>query len=273
MVNDDSTYCKNCLAEIQSSNDFCSACGARVVKERISVKNLFSSLVVVLGWDQAFFITLRHLLFRPKLVLANYINGTRKKYTNPFSFLVFFTAFSLLIFNQFVDEFVKMSSQINFQNNETVIDITSEEEQSNNAFQILGFENEREYYRAVATFQLKYGNLVTFLMLPLLSLISFWVFGKPYNFGEHLVINSYLQGVTSALGILLFVISMMFELNLFLTGSIALAFCYYCYAYAKLYQLNFGQLAVKIIAFIGIILAIQIVLFLMGFLVAVLLAR
>ena len=78
--------CKNCTFEIKEEDSFCKKCGAKIIKRRITVKSLFSNLLLVLGWDNNYFSTLRYLLYQPQVVLEGYIDGTRKKYANPFSF-------------------------------------------------------------------------------------------------------------------------------------------------------------------------------------------
>ena len=74
--------CKNCKSVLNQKNIFCNECGAKIIKERITVKSLFSNLLNALGWDNNFFITLRFLLLKPQIIIKEYINGTRKKYTN-----------------------------------------------------------------------------------------------------------------------------------------------------------------------------------------------
>jgi predicted amidophosphoribosyltransferase len=95
--------CKNCNSKLSENNNFCSECGAKIVKERITVKRLLSSFFNALGWDSNFFITLRSLLSNPQSVLKEYISGTRKKYTNPFTFFAISLTISLFVYNQYSD--------------------------------------------------------------------------------------------------------------------------------------------------------------------------
>ena len=110
--------CKNCKLEIIENNNFCNNCGAKVIKERITVKKLFSHLFNALGWDSNFFITLRFLLFKPQTIIKEYINGTRKKYTNPFTFFAISLAVSLFVFNQYSEQFIRMSTMSDLQQTE-----------------------------------------------------------------------------------------------------------------------------------------------------------
>ena len=135
--------------------------------------------------------------------------------------------------------------------------------------EMFGYKNETEFKQALLKFQMKYYNTLAFLFLPIYTLIAFFVFGKPYNFGEHLLINTYLQSVTTFLTVILFVFSLLFGINIFGTGILILPFFYYCFAYKKLYKLTFGKLLLKILKFIGILLLFMIIPFIIGILSAV----
>lgn len=248
--------CKNCKSEITEKDNFCNNCGAKVIKERITVKSLFSHFLNALGWDSNFFVTLRFLISKPQTILQEYINGTRKKYTNPFAFYAIILAISVLVFNQFSEQFIEMM---------TVADILQTEQSEsmlkpdNNEFPEVF--SAKVQIRENAEFQLKYFNLISFLILPIWTLIAFFVFRKPYNYGEHLIINTYLSGIVTFLNALSFIFGLFIGVNTLLY-SIFISFLYYSYANKKLYKLSFGQLLFKILKFIGISLLIMIIFFL-----------
>lgn len=252
--------CKNCSSAINEEDSFCKECGAQIIKERITIKSLFSNLLIALGWDSNFFITLRYLLYRPQIVLKEYIKGTRKKYANPFSFFAIITAISLFTFSQYSGQFIKMSTDLSLQQTELTESTLSDNANESKALEILGFESQIEFQK----FQLKYYNFFAFLFLPLYTLMAFLVFGKPYNFGEHLLIITYLQSITTVLSLLLFLFSIIFGINMFGTGIIILPFFYYGFAYKKLYKLTFGKLLLKILKFIGIFILLMIIPIIIG---------
>ncbi|MBI9056605.1 MAG: DUF3667 domain-containing protein [Labilibaculum sp.] len=47
-----------------------------------------------LGWESNFLLALRYTLFKPQVIFSEYINGTRKKYANPFAFFALSLAIS-----------------------------------------------------------------------------------------------------------------------------------------------------------------------------------
>lgn len=257
--------CKNCGLEISENDNFCKECGAKIIKSRITIKSLFSNLVVALGWDSNFIITLRYLLYKPQVVLEEYIKGTRKKYANPFSFFAIITAISIFTFTQYSEQFIQMYLDKSIQSTDIIGDTLTDNVNKANEVAMFGYKSENEFQEAIINFQLKYYIFFAFLFLPFYTLISFLVFRKPYNFGEHLVINTYLQSITTFWSILLFLFSLLFGINMFIAGIFILLFFYYCFAYKKLYKLTFGQLLLKILKFIGILFIFMLIPIILGF--------
>ncbi len=175
------------------------------------------------------------------------------------------TAISLFIFSQFSEEFIKMSANSSFQQTEAIQNTISDDSKESQSFEMFGYKNEVEFKNGLIKFQLKYYNLFAFLFLPIYTLIAFFVFGKPYNFGEHLLINTYLQSITTFLSLILFLFSLLFGLNIFGTGILILPFLYYCFSYKKLYDLSFGKLLLKILKFFLLFILLMIIPFLIGF--------
>jgi hypothetical protein len=252
--------CKNCKSEIPENDSFCNNCGAKIIKERITIKSLFLNFLIALGWDSNFFITLRFLLSEPQTIIKEYINGTRKKYTNPFTFFAISLAISLFIFNQYSEQYIRMSTTTNIQQNNELENVSASIANNNKkGLEILGYKNQGELQKSIAETQLKYHNLISFLFLPIFTLIAFLVFRKPYNYGEHFVINTYFLGITTFFGVLTFIFILITKYNILLYATI-FTFLYYSYAYKKVYELSFGKLLLKILKFICILLLVIIVL-------------
>jgi len=248
--------CKNCKTELSADDNFCNNCGAKVIKERITIKKLFSNLLISLGWDSNFFITLRYLLSKPQVIIKEYINGTRKKYTNPFTFFAISLAISLFVFNQYSEQFIQMSTKTIFQQNEQSASISLPD--NSKSLKLLGYKSKDEFLKGIMVIQLKYYNLISFLYLPLFTLIAFLVFRKPYNYGEHLIINTYFLSISTFFGLFSFIFGLLTGINLLLYANL-FTFIYYSYAYKKVYELTFGQLLLKILKFIGVLLLVIII--------------
>lgn len=183
-------------------------------------------------------------------------------------FFAIITAISLFTFSQYSEQFIQMSADYNIQQTEKIENILPDSVKEAKDLEVFGYENESEFKQALMKFQLKYYIIFAFLSLPVYTLISFLVFRKPYNFAEHLLINTYLQGIITFLTILFFALSMLFGFNILTSGIIILPIFYYSFAYKSLYKLTFGQLLLKILKFIGIMLLFMIIPVLIGFLSA-----
>ncbi len=257
--------CKNCEEKLENDAQFCDNCGAKVIVSRITFKQLVTELVInVFGIDSKFFLTLKKMVTNPDEVLTEYLTGVRKKYVNPFAFLAIGAGLSLIIFNYFADDFINMQS--NFRSE----DISQLRETANldvSAFKNVSKEELKKMERNkkmaqkqlevsenIMQFMLRYYNLLTFLFLPFYALLSKWTYRKPHNFGEHIVMNSYLYGLTTYFSIIAFFAAMLIHPSIYFYSVIAYIL-YYLYAFKKLYKLSIGTSVLKFFRFlIGVLL-------------------
>ncbi len=248
--------CKNCHTTLTAEAKFCPNCGAKVVQERMTLKKLLSDILEALGYDSKFFVTLRRLIFSPEKPLGEYLAGVRKRYMNPFTFFAIGAAVALLIFDQFDKEYIALTGQMG----EAQAGVSG----GSGADVPLKLSNE-----VIQKTILKYFNLFSFLLLPAYTWVAFIVFGKPYNYGEHLVINAYLQGFSLMLTALFFLVSI-FTFSGLYGFSFLLTIIYYSYTYARLYQHNVWQALFRLLKFIGVLLLLAIALFLAGVVIGLL---
>lgn len=81
--------CTNCGRPLQGEEHFCPECGQQNDTRKVSVKEMFLHFLGgFFAFDNLFFRTLKPLILKPGLVSKEYIDGKRKKYTNPFIFLL-----------------------------------------------------------------------------------------------------------------------------------------------------------------------------------------
>ena len=266
-------HCKNCQDPLEENAQFCDNCGAKVIHSRITFKLLITQLFSdVFGLDSKFFLTLKKMLLAPNEVLNEYITGVRKRYVNPFAFLAVGAAISLLTFNFFSDEFIKMSSSVETEQNKemrvlankdlsTIKNISDAElkklRQKQQSARV-GLKVQEAYFN----FFLQYFNLIAFLMLPIYALTSKWTYRKPHNYGEHIVMNAYLQGFTMYISVIAFFISMFTNPFVYISSTF-LYIVYYLFAFSKLYNHSFGKSLLKLLRFI-IMLVLAIILFLIA---------
>jgi hypothetical protein len=167
--------CKNCNFSLQDSDDFCNKCGAKVIKERITLASLSSYVLQALGWESNFFRTLRGLFVNPQIVLQEYIDGTRKKYANPFAFFAIMSAISLFVFTSFSEEYYQMTMQVNSIDAVTKETLLSDVVDETKLEEIKAKENPLLITREAAEFQLKYQNILSFLsFICVVGFFSVW---------------------------------------------------------------------------------------------------
>lgn len=260
--------CKNCKELLISTNLFCSNCGAKVVQTRITVKSLFSDFANnIFGWDNKFFFTVRMLIQKPHVLFIEYIEGTRKKYMNPLSLLALGAAMAIFVFNFFAEDYLALNIETNKQTVETLANITKN--QIGEGFDAVTYKKEQmEMITKISSFMLKYFNLLVILFLPFYTFLAFLTYRKPYNFGEHLVINSYIQGLSFLVTSVIFTISIFTDPSVYIL-TIVILILYYTYAYGKLHKLSVAESILKLFKFFGILIAAIMIIMILSFILGI----
>ena len=234
-------HCKNCNFKLRTDYAFCPNCGARVIRNRITVKNLWYDAVErFFNVDNTFITTFTHLFTRPEGVIGGYISGVRKKYLNPISyFTIAVTLGGLFIFLS--QEFFPDAMNFQFQS------FSTETERDK-----LAVDVGRKFQETLFKFQ----SLFYILTIPFLALISKLVFvdKKQYNFSEHFVINIYGY---SQLSICINMINIALMWNskwLFYVSMInfPLQILYFTYVFKRIFQLKVSQALIRLFFFLVI---------------------
>lgn len=249
--------CKNCGTLLADDAHFCHHCGAKVVTERAHTLELIKGFfLITFNWDNSYIKTFRDLFSKPQVVIEAYISGVRKKYVPPIVFLAVMTAFGTLLYNAYSDEYINISSNLN----DAIFEIAETYNKTNSETKIFDKEKLNQDSRETQRQFLKYFNVFTFLSIPLSAFMSFLVFGwKKFNFAEHVIINSYLQGLGLFFGSIAFVIGIFTTQRLSILQGVFLLF-YYFYTYTKLLNLSLGKVVLKILLFIALFVGLFIVL-------------
>ncbi|WP_047246085.1 DUF3667 domain-containing protein [Maribacter thermophilus] len=80
--------CKNCNDNLRTDYSYCPNCGAKVIRNRLTVKSLWGDIIErYFNLDNTFLKTFIHLFTKPEVVTEGYIKGIRRKYLNPISYL------------------------------------------------------------------------------------------------------------------------------------------------------------------------------------------
>ena len=256
--------------------NYCCHCGAKIINERITLSHLMSDFILSLGWDNQFWSTLRDLLVRPRLVFDRYLHGTRKKYSNPFAFFAIVTTITVLIIGFYTNEMIEISTNADFSQSEAYSNSLADNAIKENIRQ----QDDKDYQEVsqafaekLVAFIIKYYYYFSFLFLPFYTLIAFLVFGKPNNFAEHLVINSYILGLIGIIELFLFILSLLTKITeIYFMGQFAVTLIYYPYAYKNYRNYSLKQLLVKILKFCLVMLIVLILFILIGVLIGIIIS-
>lgn len=226
-------YCRNCSKNLSPNAVFCDHCGGKIIKNRITTKNLLEDFNDrFLSIDGAFPKTFIALYRNPEDVIGGYINGVRKKYMSAFGYF----ALSLSIAGIYVFILREYFMDSIFEN------ISSETIQNQDQAQL-------DFVKQFTNGINEYQALLSILSIPILALISrivFWNY-KQYNYLEHVVIYLYAFShinLTVYILAILTIWSPSTYLFFSFVGMIGYV-VYLCYVLKRLYGLSFKKLILK----------------------------
>ena len=227
--------CKNCHTELEEQDDYCKSCGGKVIRNRLTIKNLFAHFSeTFFNYDNTLLQTFISLFTKPEVVIGSYINGTRKKYVNVISYFalaITISGFQLLIVNKYFPEIYD--------------------------FSIESMKGQAEFQRKNMAFIQEYQSIVMMLYVPIYAFMAKIVFFnlKKYNYTELLVVFMYIQAQTSISGALLVLVLALVGLSSNIIGiaMIPLMILYAAYCLKRLYNLNLLDIIVRTLLFIVVL--------------------
>lgn len=225
--------CKNCYSALSEENDFCQKCGAKVIRNRLTVKNLLEYFSeTYFNYDNKFFRTSINLITKPEDVIGSFINGVRKKYIDPVSYIAISFSLSgiyLFFFKDNLREQMDMTMANTYQGQEKL--------------------NE-----AIFNFVFDYNSILYLVIIPVLALISWILFyKKKYNYTEHVVIYLYSMSLTSIFSIFITIALVFFapkNYALLSSSTYILMLFYHMFILKRLFELSVKQLIIKTLLFI-----------------------
>jgi hypothetical protein len=243
--------CKNCNTKLLDQDQYCKNCGGKVIRNRLTIRNLFEHISeTFFNYDNKLLRTLIDLFKKPEAVIGGYINGMRKRYVNPISYIALSLTIGgiyMLILNKFFPNAMAEMSSMGVQ------------------------EGQEELMANYWSFIQKYYSLFMIMLIPFYALISRLVFvnRKEYNYTEHLVMAMYIMAQFSLVSSILNILLLVFQLSpsILGTASIFLQMAYFGYCYKRLYKLTHGGLALRTLWFLAILLLILIIIVILGFLI------
>lgn len=245
-------HCKNCHTELQPEADYCYSCGAKVIRNRLTLKNLTIHLgETFFNVDNKLLLTFIDLFKKPEIVIGGYINGLRNRYVTPISYLALSITIGgiyLIVLNKYFPNALLEMSSVGVKGQEVVM---------NNTLSII-----QNYY-----------SFVMILFIPFYALFSRLVFinRKEYNYTEHIVMAIYIMAQISLLSSFLNIALLVLQLpgNLLTTASIFFQIVFFAYCYKRLYKLSIGGIILRTLFFSAILVALLIICMIAGVIMAI----
>lgn len=227
--------CKNCHTELQEHDDYCRSCGGRVIRNRLTFKNLFEHISeTFFNYDNKLLRTFIQLFKSPEDVIDSYINGTRKKYVNVISYF----ALAITVSGMYMFIITKYFPE--------VMD-----------FSFMTAPGQEEFQKKNMSFIQEYQSLVMMLYVPIYALMAKFVFFniKKYNYTELLVIFLYIQAQISIATAIIVITLAFIGLNTNILGmaTIPLMIVYSAYCLKKLYKINLFNIILRTLIFFGVL--------------------
>jgi hypothetical protein len=165
--------CKNCTTHFKGK--FCPSCGQAAKTDTISLHYLLHDIPhSIFHVDKGFLYTLKKMFTNPGLALKEYMAGKRVAHFRPFAFVIIMSTVSTLLVPQ-IEKLI---------------------------YQLFIAKNPGYGLSMKVLFWEKYFSLLIFLLIPILSLITWLCFKrKPYNYWEHFVGNTYMAAQLNVLQI------------------------------------------------------------------------
>lgn len=227
--------CKNCQTEIQESDDFCRACGGRIIRNRLTLRNLFEHFSEqFLNYDNKFLQTFIGLFIKPDDVIGGYISGVRKRYVNVISYFaisVTLAGLQVFIFKKFYPELFNFGSY--------------------------GTPGGEEMMQYILDLTQEYQAIAMMVNIPIYAIICKLTFfrNKIFNYTELLTIFMYIYSQTTIVSVIISITGAILGLTF---GSISMVllpfmFIYTAYCLKKLYKLSIKGILIKTLIFLIIV--------------------
>ncbi len=223
-------HCKNCQTDLNVSQNFCFECGAKVIKNRLTLKIIANQVTQeFFSIDNKFLQTFFSLFSKPEDVINGYINGVRKKYIGAIPYYAIsltILGIQMFLLKHFFSEFLEGQDQL-----------------FSEGYKV-GSGNSENPFGQLSDIFSDYQGVFFSILMPFIAIGTWLVFlnkGK-YNYTEHLVINLYLTAQTIYFSFVFFMLFAILNIQDYLITSIIitpLLIIYGSYVFKRIFEISF----------------------------------
>lgn len=188
--------CKNCDSPL--AGNFCANCGQKSEIHRVTFKHFLHEFFhAFTHTDKGILLLIKELVTRPGFVAREYLDGKRKKYFNPLSFLVIIS--SLYAYISFKTGYFQALIDT------TKIDMNRGGKGNMNGTIALAVRESFEL-------SVNHGKVIALFLTPVLMSFFSWLFfiRSKNNLSENLVLNSFLLSQINIIMIVIFIPAFIF---------------------------------------------------------------
>lgn len=243
LIMKDLKTCLNCGTA--NDSNFCKECGQSMHTHRLTVGHILHEISHYFTHaDKGLLYIIKEMFIRPGTVVEEYIAGKRKKYFNPYTFLLLCSTVSAYVYWK-----LKYYTNIHLQES------NAPQEMNNLMMQ-------------TSRLMEQYGKIITLFMLPLLAGIGILLhWRKKYNYAEHLTIQAFVLAQTSVINIFVTLLSYYVFPNSYFIFNMIFQLVFLLYmtvVFSKVFKEHFFISLLKSIAFLVLFIILYWVLALGG---------
>ena len=226
--------CKNCgSAQIEN---YCSNCGQKIYTKRFTLKNFFFVFLDAFNIEKGFIYTLKMLIFKPGVLINDYLKGKTKSYFNPLKYVILIAGIYaiLVVSTNIFDTGLESTSEVMYKNSKII-------NQAQNSEETIEFQKKWiEFFK-------QYINIIPLLLIPFVSIVTMWFYrSKKLFYGEFLIVNCYLIAQSFAISCIIAIPLALFTPTLFNYFPLILLMITIIYFSYALYKVFLGSPIVAI---------------------------
>jgi len=192
---------------------------------RLTIKELWNELLLFFNFEKGIPYTFISLIKNPLRTVHTYLNTDRRQFFNPLNYVLIAVGIYTLIMSVH-PSFNAYMKDLQVKNAKNYAPI----EEKLNLSIVKPFERAQNIY-------LSYQNLFYLIILPLLSLITFWFFSKKYFYAEHLAINAFTFGTSTWVSLVISAVTFYVKGSIMILVVIPLiSFALISYLYKKIFE-------------------------------------